>query len=330
MLNEFPYSLINEMRGFINHAPFFFRGFSDLTAAVTSPFASDRGHELLGTPTRMRRYLLLAILGAELDIMTAATHKMAVLADLFKQLDVKLSAADRRSPYDSELRTDLPRLTDLGSQNVSLDYRLLTSKLTAALTEYLDFLFLGERPLGLTVVVCRGEDRDSSVVVRRFGRLAYGSYITDLHEIHVLDYYPSRIDSLEIEGFRGKLAEAIPYTKKLASAVLLDGRPLGESGEVSAVIEKLSTAMARRACYYETRTASELEVEQQAIYASELNGLMNFYSFHPSWRGEMEVAIKDDLVAGVLRKEMHFDQYSDVYFHLLNRSIDHMLESVRA
>ena len=126
---------------------------------------------------------------------------------------------------------------------------------------------------------------------------------------------------MEYSPFRGKLVNVLPFYKKKASVIIINGELVEGNKALDHIYEITKKGMHSRLNYYNRKKTHELELEYQIIYSYELQSLYQVAGLKPDFLIDIEKAILNNSVAQPLMKAMGLKLYSDVYFRLVTKSL---------
>jgi len=315
---EFPFGLLNDLRGYINYSPKFFEAFAHVFLdRRVNDFSPDKLIETLGAPTRMRRYFLQLVIGAFLSKSFDEAKAISVLCQIASLLE------QNWSKYQNAARTKALHLLNSlrgDSTLTSSQDKLQVSTLFATAREFLDFLFLGEHSIGYQPAPPQSIGRED-VVIRELFNLRYGGYFGFCNSIAVIDVYQGESSNIQFDLFRGRITGIPPYQSKTLTGYTING-DLKESHIVPEIVEALHDAIHKRRAYYVQLSESELELEKMLLYSFELSNLYALLAKEYVFPEVAKNAILQNTLALKLKREYGYEYYTDLYFHLLKQSID--------
>jgi hypothetical protein len=318
---QFPFSLLNDLRGYINYAPWYFDCFARL---LLSP---DLGRcklvdllPYIGFPTRAQRYtLVLFLLGAALNEDFSEQHKHAAINKLTSLLS--LNEMRFQELLESIAQEAINRQQEVALP-IATESKLLHNKLFVALRDYVDFLFLGEHSIGCEISPPTFIG-DQAVLVRHFFNLRYEAYYTSSDQVTLIEIYDS-VDAPYLYAFRGRL-EGIKSYESMKFCYQLDSHGAPDVSP-SLVIEELTKAVRRLRGAYDINSEMQLELRKMQVCSIELARLYGFITGKVfTIPDEIERTILAEKISKEKMREYEASCYSDLFFMLLKEGLDHLL-----
>jgi len=315
---QFPFSMLNDLRGYINYSPFFFRSFAELL--LRSNYDSTKSMEfipLLGFPSRVKRYALVFLLGAHLDTVFCWRDKTSAV-NRFSEL-LPLCDAYFDELYKRTMEGAVTHFTGASTTEQKLQH----AKLSVALREFVDFLFLGEQQIGCETAPVQRVDQHA-VVVRYFFNLNYGSYV-DLAHATLLETYGS-MNAPTLQNFRGRLDNIKDYKAITFCSEEIQGCASNSVLNDHTLIENIARACSRRRELYNRLSVAELELTKMELYSLELK------RFHEYVTGTV-LMIPEDVRIAVLTNttgQSKMEQYaaatySELFFRMLGDAFSYLI-----
>lgn len=317
--NDFPFSVHNMMRAFINLSRDFFRGFWIVyNQSYQEQLGQTSFYNHFGTPTRMYRYALFLLIGAWLNVDLSWKDRISVLLWITDILlykidnEVELPHLKARKMYDNLI----DGLNNNKIQSIEI------SHLAVYLKEYVDFLFLGEHPIGY-VTFPPYPIGQHALVLREFSNLTYGNLIQDFATVRIIDIYDSSvIQNLSYDLFRGNLDGIPSYRERVAGQIIVDGNVIVESDQVKDMLNIIETMLQKRTDYYDQCSEEDLEVEQALIYSREL---FSFDCLPANIETDIKQSVYSNKTVNELKRQVHFETQTELYFAILEESINTIL-----
>jgi hypothetical protein len=316
---QFPFSMLNDLRGYINYSPFFFRSFAQLLQR--SEFDSDEIMALiplLGFPSRVKRYALVFILGAHLDSGFCWREKTAAInrfSELIQLCDLRFN--------ELNIRTVEEAVTHYADTVSATERKLLHAKLSVALREYVDFLFLGDQQIGCETAPVQRVGHQS-VVVKYFFNLNYGNYI-DVTDATLLETYAIG-DAPSLHGFRGRLDNIKGYEAIKFCSEEIRGCNANSISSNDALIENIAEGCGQIRAYYDKLSVGELELKKMEMYSLELNRLHEYLTgtvlVIPE---EVKIAVVSNATGVGKMKQYATATYSELFFRMLGDAFNYFL-----
>ncbi len=231
---QYPYSRYSVLGMFLAIASSYFRAFHEI-AGRAAP--NNDASQVAGTPVRMRRYLLLVILGAYLDEDLDVDEKRKCLEWTLSLYDAVLS---KHEEYDEPLDEQYAVGPDFCGRSPFLQAYIMLDSLSILLREYCDVLWLGEHPISFEV---RGPRKAGAfyTLERIFTQVdPLGT------RIRLVECYSFRPRGVRIDDFGGSITRKPPRSQRSGVAVYIDGRPVAPDhvGEIiPQLIARASTAL---------------------------------------------------------------------------------------
>lgn len=318
---EFPFNLLNDLRGYINYSPFYFEAFAEAFAnPAIDKLEKDTLEQVLGNLTRMRRYLLQVLLGAYLTKRFTQEEKISVLNRLAKILAKKKAQFFQDSLSKTTTIIDMLGLTN---QDFTIEDKELTTRLFIKVRECVDFLFLGEHSISYQPLPPE-EVEKYKIVVRKFNNLAYRNYLSPYRKLIVVDAYVEKDSVFNLDVFRGRVSPIPSYKEKRMTGFVLDGEK-GSRSEALNLLQKVNSAVAEIQSYYQTLSIEELELEKMELYSFEISNLFDLLGREYNLSEESKQTILRNKKARKIKRDLEFDTYSDTYFYLLKQTLNWVL-----
>lgn len=321
--NDFPFSVHNMMRAFLNLAPYFFEGFYRYYKTHELNNLDVRlVHKKFGTATRVYRYTLFLIIGAWLENDISWDEKLGLLNYVARVLDYKMSN-DVLLP-----REEFEKLSKLVSEEKKEKINSIDiSSLAIYLKEYVDFIFLGEHPLGYTTYPPTRIGHNT-LVVRKFYNLNYKNLIANLKNVTIANIYDNSVEqNMSFDLFRGNLYGVPSYKQGICGVVSINDKQTEDLKQIKKNIGDINKALKKRSTYYRQNSSNTLEVEQAFIYSTELT-LM----FDGKLPTDIEENIKNvvylNKIGDALLRKYKKNTYTDVYFCVLSDAIDNIEKNI--
>lgn len=315
----FPFTVINDFRIFLNYAKFFFREYFNVcTSLIEEQLPSAKIYSSVGTPTRMKRYFVILVLGAYMCDDFTIDEKVEFLGKIAKLTESKCTTELRVNRKVAEAM-----LSDLKKQRtLDIVEKRELSLLAVFLREYADYLFMGEHPLS-----CQFFEpttiSGSTMLVRKFDWLDYGQYIKRFSSVEIREMFPRKTQDMKFDLFRGNLDHIPPYWEKTAGAVFCDGHAIRAiQDESQRIMTELQQALFDVKKHYARLSEPEREVEFAYMYSKEIIGLNSLVNRRWKLPEDARRAILKDSIASNLKNESGLRLYSDAYFQTLKCAID--------
>ncbi len=314
--NDFPFSVHNMMRTFLNLAPYFFQGFYKYYEDhKLHNIGIKLIHKKFGSVTRVYRYTLFLIIGAWLEKNISWRKKLDFLNYLARVLDYKMNH-DLVLPH-SELKYLRKLISKNNNDKIS---NLELSSLAIHLKECVDFMFLGEHPIGYTTYPPSRLGK-KIFVVRKFYNLDYQNLLTNLKTVTIAETYDAKLAAaISFDIFRGNLYGLPNYQQRIHGMVLVNNRPTTDALLIKKIINHINRALKKRAQYYQQRTSADLEVEQALIYATELRLMFNG-NLPAALEKDIKEAVYTNKIGAGLLKKNEVTTYTEAYFRTLSNAV---------
>lgn len=320
---EFPFNMLNDLRGYINYAPFYFASFAKVILNSNfNKIDSKKLTQAIGSPIRIKRYLLELVIGAFLNKEYSIHQKIYVLDKITSLMNQNLS----KFYYFSKNKAK--SFFGLCNFNVTITNqdKLNTSRLFITAREFIDFLFLGEHAIGYQPHPPQQIGK-YDIIIREFFNLKYGEYFKLFNQMEIVDFYKAREYVFNFDLFRGKLSGIPPYHKKILCKFIIS-RKLHELPSISQIIEALNQGINKRREYYSKLSETEIELEKMILCSWELQNLHVLLNKKYVFPEEAKRSILQNKIAQSQKQALNLNYYTDLYFHLLKEAIDYFINSL--
>ena len=320
---EFPFDRLNDLRAYMNFAPYYFSDFAAAFKGSLQAVARSEVASALGTSTRMRRYFLLLVIGAYLKSEgNVENDGIAVLREL-------IAVARNRVPQEAR-HLDLLQgaLRPVRGGDLAAWQPSAAIKLCGKLRQFVDLVFLGEHPLGYQAFL-PPQAAESLGLIRQFWRLDEGGFLSHPQEVSVIYLLGTGSAHSRIDPFTGE-ADPLPSQRDVRSMyVIADGDFVGEEmGE--RLCAAVDDAMVMCSGTQARLGASALEVRKMQVFSSEAIALSCLARQDLSWSPEVTRAIESGRTSTMLKSELRARTYTETYFRLLRRSMEWVERSLSA
>jgi hypothetical protein len=320
---EFPFSLLNDLRGYINYAPFYFQAFADLLLHENFDREDpQRIIAILGFPTRMQRYALtLFVLGAHLNEHFAQSQKLAAIDKLVNLIILNQTTFSKLT--EKIANEAMGRHRNNIDSSLDDDVKLKHVQLCIALREYVDFLFLGEHLIGCEIAKPITLD-GITVVTRHFFNLDISYQTKTISNARLIQIY-DQTDAPDLYNFRGRLDNIRGY-KSIKFCYHEVDNLANPHESIDELISEIIKAMRGLRTKYQMQSEAHLELDKMRIYSVELARLHQYLKGEPySIPDDVQKVVLDKKISSQKMLEYGKSDYSHLFFCLLTEGLESLL-----